>query len=103
MSCRFARSLQQDLESADIELRAKGIAVTLVHPGFVRTPAHDKTTFPLPFIVDCEKAVSIIDRGIQRRARLVRFPWILSALSRFARFMPRALMAPLIRRTVGVE
>jgi short-subunit dehydrogenase len=90
------------LESADIELRARGIAVTVVHPGFVRTPAHDKTTFPLPFILETERAVAIIDRGIQRRARLIRFPWILSAVSRFGRFLPRWLASPLIRRAMGV-
>jgi short-subunit dehydrogenase len=89
------------LESADLELRPRGVAVTCVHPGFVRTPAHDKTTHPLPFIVDTERAAEIIDRGIERRVRLVRFPWILSFISRFTAAMPRWLMAPLIRRTVG--
>lgn len=91
------------LESADIELRARGVAVTLVHPGFVRTPAHDKTTLPLPFIVDVDVAARIIDRGIERRARLVRFPWILSAISRLTRFLPRALTSPLIRRATGLR
>jgi short-subunit dehydrogenase len=91
------------LESADMELRPRGIPVTIVHPGFVRTPAHDKTTFPLPFIVELERAAEIIDRGIARGARLVRFPWILSFVSRFTAWLPRAIMAPLIRRATGVK
>jgi short-subunit dehydrogenase len=89
------------LEAADLELRPLGVAVTVVHPGFVRTPAHDKTSEPLPFIVSADEAARRIDRGIERRAHLVRFPFILSFLSRFGRALPWALAAPLIRRATA--
>jgi short-subunit dehydrogenase len=89
------------LESADIELRAMGIDVTIVHPGFVSTPSGDeiKDIAPRPFLVSSDKAAAIIDRGIQRRARMVRFPWILGAVARISAWLPRWLMSPLIRAT----
>jgi short-subunit dehydrogenase len=89
------------LESADLELRSKGVPVTIVHPGFVKTPASDQLEglTPMPFKVSAERAAIIIDRGIQRRARMVRFPWILGALARFVASLPRWLTSPLIRLT----
>jgi short-subunit dehydrogenase len=89
------------LESADLELRAAGVAVTIVHPGFVKTPASDQLEglTPMPFKVPVERAAAIIDRGIQRRARMVRFPWILGVLARFTAALPRWLTSPLIRFT----
>jgi short-subunit dehydrogenase len=93
------------LESADIELRAAGIACTIVHPGFTKTASTDEIagTAPMPFMVPVEKAARIIDRGIRRRARMVRFPFILGIVARFSAWLPRFIMAPLIRRTSGAS
>jgi short-subunit dehydrogenase len=87
------------LEAADLELRAHGVAVTIVHPGFVKTPGSDQLEgmTPMPFKVPVEKAAAIIERGIQRRARMIRFPWILGALARFTALLPRWLTSPFIR------
>jgi short-subunit dehydrogenase len=88
------------LESADIELRPLGVDVTIIHPGFVKTAATDALAgTPMPFMVPVEKAAAIIDRAIMRRARLVRFPWILGAIARLSAWLPRWIMSPLIRRT----
>jgi short-subunit dehydrogenase len=84
------------LESLDIELRPRGVAVTVVHPGFVRTPMSDQVRDPMPFRVELDRAVEIIDAGIQERARMVRFPWVLGAISRSTRALPRFLSAPLV-------
>jgi short-subunit dehydrogenase len=91
------------LESADIELRAAGIDVTILHPGFVKTAATDSLvgTAPMPLMVPVEKAAKIIDRAIQRRSRLVRFPWIMGFVARMTAWLPRAIMRPLIRLTSG--
>jgi short-subunit dehydrogenase len=91
------------LECADLELRALGVAVTIVHPGFVSTPAGDelKGIAPQPLLMSADKMARIIDRAIRRRARLVRSPWIMGAIARLTAWLPRALMAPLIRLTSG--
>src|SRR5262249_24398947 len=87
------------LEAADIELRARGIAITIVHPGFTKTAATDEMQGQggRPSMVPGERAAKIIDRAIQRRTRIVRFPWILDAIGRFAAWLPRFIMRPLIR------
>ncbi len=85
------------LETADIELRPRGIAVTIVHPGFVRTPATDSLDDPLPFLVPLERAIDAIDAGIRSRALYVRFPWQLHLLVGLQRLLPRRIRHPLIR------
>jgi short-subunit dehydrogenase len=91
------------LESADLELRALGVDVTIIHPGFVATPAGDELigVAARPLLVSADKMARIIDRAIVRRRRLVRYPWIMGLLARLTAWLPRALMSPLIRRSTG--
>jgi short-subunit dehydrogenase len=91
------------LEAADIELRALGIDVTIIHPGFVSTPAGDELigVASRPLLVSADKMAKVIDRAIVKRSRLVRYPWIMGAIARFSAWLPRFLMRPLIRRTSG--
>jgi len=42
-----------------------------------------------------------IDRAIIGRRRLIRKPWILGFIARLSAWLPRFIMAPLIRRTSG--
>jgi NAD(P)-dependent dehydrogenase (short-subunit alcohol dehydrogenase family) len=85
------------VESMDVELRPQGIAVTLVEPGFIRTPAAEEITDPMPFLWETSTAVDVIDDAIQRRARVVRFPWQTSWLVRAAASLPAVIGAPAIR------
>jgi short-subunit dehydrogenase len=81
-----------------MELRPRGIAVTRVEPGFVRTPAADGVREPMPFILETDAAVAIIDRALERRRRLVRFPWQWTLLLRCVASLPVVLSGPLLRR-----
>ena len=76
------------LESMRLELKGRGISVTAVHPGFVRTPMTDSNPFKMPFIVEPDRAARIIVKGVMRGKRQVEFPWQLVWLTRMARAMP---------------
>jgi len=91
------------LRAIDVELRPLGVAVTAVLPGFVKTPmTSDLRRDQMPFLVQLPRAVELIDRAIERRARLVRFPWMMGALARATRALPYAVTDPLVRRaTLG--
>jgi short-subunit dehydrogenase len=88
------------LESIDIDLRPRGVAVTCVEPGFVDTAMAREHNDRLPLLLTTERAVEIIDLGIQRRARVVRFPWLTGAGARVLTALPRPLRAALFRRLV---
>jgi len=76
------------LESMRLELRSRGVAVTAVHPGFIRTPMTDKNKFPMPFILELEDAARLLERRLARRPRQIEFPWQLVFMMKLARWIP---------------
>ncbi len=76
------------LEGLRPQLRPHGIAVTAVHPGFVRTPMIAGDSNPQPFAMDADRAARIILRGIARRKRRVDFPLPMVALLRAVQMLP---------------
>jgi NAD(P)-dependent dehydrogenase (short-subunit alcohol dehydrogenase family) len=71
------------LESTRVDLRGTGVDVVIVCPGFIRNggdPAGDKGK---PFLMDLEEGVRCILSGIERRRRIVHFPWPLSYFMRY--------------------
>ncbi len=79
------------LASAALDLVPRGVSVTDVHPGFVRTPLTDKNKFKMPFMLELDDAIDRIDRGIQRRQRVVRFPIALTSAITGGKLLPHAL------------
>jgi NAD(P)-dependent dehydrogenase (short-subunit alcohol dehydrogenase family) len=85
--CATKAGLAILLEGLRIELRDKGIAVTTVRPGFVRTPMTAGFRSPR-FIMDVEPAARIILSGIKARRPEVRFPWQMEWLMRLGSSLP---------------
>jgi short-subunit dehydrogenase len=94
--CASKVALSYFLEGIGMELRPKGVAVTVVQPGFMRTPAAEGIKDPMPFILETEEAVDIIDRAIRNRRRKITFPWALAAISRLPALLPAPVREPLI-------
>jgi len=78
-------------ESMRVDLRRSGVAVTTIHPGFIRTPMTANRKKKLPFLLEVDDAACRIIKAIERRARTYAFPWQLASLVRVIRHMPGAL------------
>lgn len=82
-------ALMTYLESLRPALRRRGIAVTTVLPGFVRTPLMANAPIqPQMAMMEPEQAARHILRAIQRRSRVYAFPWSTSLLLRVLRWLP---------------
>lgn len=79
------------LESMRFDLSGRGVDVTIVNPGFVRTPLTDRNDFDMPFLVEPDRAARIIRRGIERRRREVTFPFPFNWFIKFLRVIPMPL------------
>jgi short-subunit dehydrogenase len=88
----LANSLRLDLISHDIN-------VTLVHPGFIKTPLTDKNDFPMPFMLTANEAATRIYQGVQARKDYLHFPKRLSFLLTLFRLLPNKVWQSLILRT----
>jgi short-subunit dehydrogenase len=83
--------------------RRQGIALTSVCPGYVRTAMTRGNRFPMPGLMDADRAAGIILRGIAAGRRRVVFPWWMGALSRLAGLMPPAWSGALLSRAPGKD
>ncbi|MBF8223534.1 SDR family NAD(P)-dependent oxidoreductase [Halomonas sp. 328] len=67
-------ALSHFLESLRLDLAAEGIDVSLIHPGFVRTPLTDRNDFPMPCRVEPEAAARRIVTGLEAHRLDIHFP-----------------------------
>ncbi len=77
------------LESIRPALRKRGIFVTTVYPGFVRTPLMENALVkpPVPML-EPDRAARYILRAIRRRKRTYGFPWSTNLMVRCLRWLP---------------
>lgn len=76
------------LESLRIDVKRYNIKVCIVKPGFVKTPMTDKNDFPMPFLMNTEKAARIILKGIKKEKRIIEFPFLTALGSKIIGVLP---------------
>lgn len=99
--CATKAGLNTLLESLRVDLRGTGVDVTTVNPGFVRTPMIAASADRRPFVLEAPEAARRIIRGIQKRRRVVAFPWPMVLAMSLARRLPNALYDRLAGPLVG--
>ena len=62
--------------------------VTVVYPGFIKTPLTDKNDFPMPFLMTAEKAAEVILKKSSKRPLKISFPLRLHLLLQAMKVMP---------------
>lgn len=85
-------------ESMRLDLRGTGVDVTVITPGYVRTPLTDRNAHRMPFLLETEDAVDRMVRAILRRDRLLTFPLPLAMATWFAQVLPPAVYDGLASR-----
>ena len=75
-----------------------GVTLTVINPGYVRTPLTAKNTFPMPFLLDVEDAVDHIMRGLAASRFEIVFPWQVSLSMRLLASLPHWARFALTRR-----
>lgn len=89
------------LEGLRADLRGTGVAVTVAHPGYVRTPMTEGNPHPMPFLMELDDAVRILMRAVRKRPGSLAFPWPLALLVRAGRLLPSAWYDALVARVSG--
>ncbi|MFM7593757.1 MAG: SDR family NAD(P)-dependent oxidoreductase, partial [Isosphaeraceae bacterium] len=88
------------LEGMRVELKPLGIAVTVIHPGFIRTPMTSNQETPQPGLLDPEVAVRGMLQAIASRKKQYNFPFSTTFLTGALRRMPVALSDFLVEKVV---
>lgn len=81
--------------------RARGVVLTSVCPGYVRTPMTVRNRFPMPGLMDAERAAAIILRGVTAGRARVAFPVGMALAARVAGAMPAGARNWVMGRMAG--
>lgn len=88
-------------ESMQPELRAAGIDLRVVCPGFIKTPLTDLNDFPMPFLMPVAKAVNAMIKGLEGKRFQIVFPWQMGIVMQLLRRMPNWLFLKIVRKISG--
>jgi NAD(P)-dependent dehydrogenase (short-subunit alcohol dehydrogenase family) len=79
------------LESLRVELHDSGVKVVTICPGYIRTPMTAVNPYPMPFILDADKAAKRIARAVERQTSFTVIPWQMGLVGRVLKCLPRWL------------
>ena len=68
--------------------KTKGIDVTIIQPGFIKTPLTAGRANKMPFIMELDDAIPLFIKAIEKRKKFAAFPWQLATIVRAGKFMP---------------
>ncbi|HCX14953.1 MAG TPA: oxidoreductase [Rhodospirillaceae bacterium] len=89
-------------ESLRPELEAEGVGLSVINPGFVRTPLTAKNKFPMPFLIDADVAARQIYSGMIKGKFEIAFPRSFVIILKILRMLPYGIYFPLIKKVTGV-
>ncbi len=85
-------------EALEPELETVGIKISVVNPGFVKTPLTDKNSFPMPFLISSEDAADRIAKGLAAGKFEINFPLRMTLAIKLLAALPHPLRLMLTRR-----
>ena len=89
--CASKAGVSAMFESLRLDLAPRGISVTIIHPGFIKTPLTAGREAKLPWLMESDDAVKKMLRAIEKRKKSYAFPWQLATIVRLGMVMPNFL------------
>ena len=86
--CASKAAVSAFFESLRLDLEPRGIDVTIIHPGFIKTPLTVGREAQMPFLLELDDAVRKMARAIEKRRKRYSFPWQLATIVRAGMVMP---------------
>jgi short-subunit dehydrogenase len=89
-------------ESLHLDLASDGVGVSVVNPGFVRTPLTAGNQFRMPALIEPEQAAEAMLRGWARGRFEIHFPRRFTALLKALGWLPTGPYEALVHRATGL-
>lgn len=80
------------------ELREHGIGVSVICPGYIKTPMTDVNKFPMPLIMEAEDAADLIRNRLEKNPPRIAFPFPLYFVIWLAGLLSPKLTDPIFER-----
>ena len=90
--CASKSALTSFTETLQFEMKRKNVRVSLVSPGFIKTPMTDQNDFPMPMIRSPEFAAEQIYIGLTKKNGFeIHFPKVFTYMMKFLRILPSSI------------
>ena len=86
--CASKAGMNAFFESVRLDVQDKGVAVSIIQPGFIKTPLTAGRESSMPFLMELDDAIPHFLSAIENRKKFAAFPWQLATIVRAARFLP---------------
>ena len=86
------------LESLRVELRASGVKVITIAPGYIATPMTAQNPYSMPFIMSADNAAARFAQAIARNRSYSVIPWQMGIVAKLMRLLPNPLFDALFSR-----
>ncbi|MDA9653297.1 SDR family NAD(P)-dependent oxidoreductase [Candidatus Pelagibacter sp.] len=97
--CASKAALTSFAESLNFDMQMKNVRVSLISPGFIKTPMTDQNDFPMPMIKSPEFAANEIYKGLTVKKQFeIHFPKAFTYLMKFLQIIPNILYFKLVAR-----
>ena len=84
-------ALSSFFESLRIDLRHTGVNVSIIYPGFIKTPLTSGRAAKMPYLMELDDGVKKILSAIEKGKKSYAFPWQLATIVRSGLIMPPSL------------
>ena len=90
--CASKSALTSFAESLHFEMKKNNVRVSLISPGFIKTPMTDQNDFPMPMIKSPEFAADQIYNGLIKKSGFeIHFPKVFTFFMKFLRILPSSI------------
>jgi NAD(P)-dependent dehydrogenase (short-subunit alcohol dehydrogenase family) len=96
--CASKAAVHSYCESLRLEMRAYGIRVVTIAPGYIATPMTSNNRFPMPFLMPAERFAARAFDAIEAGASFRVIPWQMGLAARLLRVLPNVLFDALFAR-----
>jgi short-subunit dehydrogenase len=97
--CASKAALTSFAESLNFDMQMKNVRVSLVSPGFIKTPMTDQNDFPMPMIKSPEFAANEIYKGLtDKKGFEIHFPKAFTYFLKFLQILPSSIYFKLVSK-----
>ena len=97
--CASKAALTSFAESLYFDMQMKNVHVSLISPGFIKTPMTDQNDFPMPMIKSPEFAANEIFKGLTiKKGFEIHFPKAFTYFLKFLQILPSGLYFKLVSK-----
>ena len=97
--CASKAALTSFAESLYFDMQMKNVRVSLISPGFIKTPMTDQNDFPMPMIKSPEFAAEQIYTGLVKKKMFeIHFPKAFTYFLKFLKILPSSIYFKIVEK-----